>query len=170
MLAQDGKITLLLMPTSRSGPLLLWPKRKSPYPSRLLTANGGESVGNIGWGGRCHAAPLLVHRELGVPETRVEIWIRAIFRVKAQVLGTNVEIRRLAYGRETCVPNLFSCCARRATRLRKAERTGLWCRPNRMSLRRGRSGTVVEVRSPLLFFTGSTGRQCHIYRGGLVVL
>ena len=35
----------------------------------------------------------------------------------------NAEIRRLAYVRETSVTGLFGCCARRATRLRDAERT-----------------------------------------------
>ena len=35
----------------------------------------------------------------------------------------HVEIRRLAYGRETNVTSLFDCGARRATRRRKTERT-----------------------------------------------
>ena len=59
---------------------------------------------------------------MGVPETSVEIPIRAILHVKARVLRTNVEIRRLAYGRETSVASLVGCCAHRATRVRKKER------------------------------------------------
>ena len=77
----------------------------------------------MGWGGRSHAPPLLAHWGLGVPETSVEIPIRAILRVRARVLRKHVEIRRLAYGRETNVTSLFDCCARRATRRRKTERT-----------------------------------------------
>ena len=44
--------------------------------------------------------------------------------MKARVFRKNVEIRRLAYGRETSVASLFGCCARRAARLREAEKTG----------------------------------------------
>ena len=60
---------------------------------------------------------------MGVPETSVEIPIRAILRVKVRVSRENVEIRRLTYGRETNVTSPFGCCARRATRLRKAGKT-----------------------------------------------
>ena len=45
--------------------------------------------------------------------------------MNVRVLPKNVEIPRLtAYGREINVTSLFGCCARRATRLRKTERTG----------------------------------------------
>ena len=51
----------------------------------------------------------------------------------------------------------------------------LWCRPNRTKLRRGTSGTVVEVRtvSTKTIFVRTaalTGGQCHMHRGGLVML
>ena len=54
----------------------------------------------------------------------VGLTIRAILRVKARVFRKKNEIRRLPYGRKTSVASLFGCCARRATRLRKAEKTG----------------------------------------------
>ena len=60
---------------------------------------------------------------MGVQETSIEVRIRAILRVKARVYRKKFEIRSLAYGRETNVTSLFSCCARRATRFRKTEGT-----------------------------------------------
>ena len=53
----------------------------------------------------------------------VEIPIRAILRVKAQVLLKIVQIRGLAYGPETSVTSPFGCCARRTIRLFEAEKT-----------------------------------------------
>ena len=90
----------------------------------FLTAHGGKSVGNMGWGGQSRVPPLRVHRGLGVGETGVGLPIRAILRVKARVFNESVEICGLAYGRGTSVASLFGCCARRATRLREAEKTG----------------------------------------------
>ena len=60
---------------------------------------------------------------MDVPETSVEIPIRVVLRVKERVLRKNIEICRLGYGPETNVTSLFGCCARRAIRLREAEKT-----------------------------------------------
>ena len=65
------------------------------------------------------------------------------------------EIRRLyraylvyIYGRETNVTSLFGCAvhAGRPDSVRQRGRI-IWCRPNRTGIRRGTSGTVVEVQT-----------------------
>ena len=55
----------------------------------------------------------------------------------------------------------------------KQGKRGLWCRPNRMSLRRGRSGTVVKVQtvSTILFFVHAAGSvEFRLSCEGLFVL
>ena len=62
--------------------------------------------------------------------------------MKVRVSGKNVEVGRLAYGRETRVMSLFGSCARFSTRIREAEKAG-----SSFSAESGRSRTVVEVQT-----------------------
>ena len=86
---------------------------------QLMAARVGAGYG-LGWPVSCSA----VACALRVGRSRNECQNSASgVRVKAGFQRKNVEIRSLAYGRETNVTSLFGCCARRATRLHKTERT-----------------------------------------------
>ena len=104
----------------------MWPRWERPPPPRLLTAHGGKIVGNIGWGGRFRALPLWVSRGVRVTETSLQGAFRRILRVIAPILGKNVGIRTLAYGRETCIASLCGHYARWANDLREEGGTGSW--------------------------------------------
>lgn len=44
--------------------------------------------------------------------------------MKTPILGNNVDICTVEYGRETSVASLFGCCARRTSGLREPEKAG----------------------------------------------
>ena len=104
--------------STQIGPHLLWPKRERPYPPRPSTVHGGKSLRNIDWGGRLCVEGWAFKKRLS------KFRFRLFYVRKYEFSAKMFEIRMLAYGRLTNVTILFGCCSRRATRLRKAERTG----------------------------------------------